>query len=311
MSESEPYRSWRIPQCPFQIECSHATLLRIRQEVEGSLSSSRGAREAGGVLFGKNEPGGIRIVASRPLHCEHAFGPGFVLSERDEEGLRDLIAAPGVETDLAGLDVLGWYHSHIYSKIFLSERDLQIHGRHFTAPFQVALVLQPSSERPPRAGFFFREASGGLRTDSSYEEFVVENAQPAREVQQPAHHTRGPSDRRASPARETRERSKPACPRCGSHRIHQSHRMHLFERLWSLFGRYPYRCQECLSRFLLRRSPDLLGVMRGNRRRRPEERRRAWLRTRREILLYGGAVFGFLLFLLFIMRETSPKADQP
>ena len=37
------------------------------------------------------------------------------------------IAAAGLETDLAGLNVLGWYHSHIYSKIFLSERDLQIH----------------------------------------------------------------------------------------------------------------------------------------------------------------------------------------
>jgi len=311
MSENEQHRRWRIPQCPFWIECSSATLDLIRQEIESSSNSSSGARETGGVLFGKNEPGRIRIVTYRQLDCEHAMGPGFVLSEKDEKRLADLIAAPGTEAVLHGLEVLGWYHSHIYSKIFLSERDLQLHSRHFSAPFQVALVLQPSSERLARAGFFFREDAGIMRTDSSYEEFAIESAPPTPEVQQHARAAGGPSTRRALPARKSSERSQPVCSRCGSRHIQKSHRMHMIERFWSLLGFYPHRCQECLSRFFLRRSSDPLGAIRENYRKRPEERQRVWLRTRREMLLYGGAIFGFLLFLLFLMRETSPKADQP
>ena len=141
-------------------------------------------------------------------------------------------------------------------------------------------MLQPSSEPPARAGFFFREATGDIRGDSSYEEFVIAN-------------------------------TPPACPRSGSQRMQKSHRVYLLERFRSLFGYYPYRCQECLSRFFRKRSADSLGALRGNYKRRPVERRRVWLRTRREIILYGGAIFGFLIFLLFMMREPSPKADQP
>jgi proteasome lid subunit RPN8/RPN11/DNA-directed RNA polymerase subunit RPC12/RpoP len=304
MTGGEYYKSWRIPQCPFEIECSAATLDRIRREVESGLSFSSGPREAGGVLYGKNEPGRIRIVACRPLDCEHALGPGFVLSETDEKRLADLIAAPGVEPDLHGLDVLGWYHSHVYSKIFLSERDAQIHARYFSAPFQVALVLQPRDEKPPRAGFFFREADGAMRTDSCYEEIVIEGGQPKPQVEAPGP-APSPSARRVSPHRKPSAQAQPVCPRCGSKHIQKSRRTDPLERFRSMLGYYPYRCQECLSRFFLRQSPG------GNPRKRPEERRRAWLRTRREILLYAGAIFGFLLFLLFLMRETSPKTDQP
>jgi len=297
MEPIDPYRRWQIADCPFAIECSYATLDEIRTEVE---NSSGDGREAGGVLFGRNEPGRIRIVAHRPLDCEHAMGPGFVLSANDEKEIARLIAS-----DLGGLEPLGWYHSHIYSKIFLSERDLQIHSEYFPAPFQVALVLQPRSERPARAAFFFRAPGGAMRTESSYEEFTIERA-PAVKVQ-PDTAMHRPGNPRG---RKIRQPELPVCPKCGSKRVQKSHRRHILKRIWNLFGYYPYRCQECLSRFYLRISPDLLGTIR-RKRIRPEERQRVWMRTRREILLYGVGIFGFLLFLLFLMRETAPKGDQP
>ena len=70
-----------------------------------------------------------------------------------------------------------------------------------------------------------------------------------------------------------------------------------------------YRCHECLFRSLLKRS-DLLDAIRPTSRKRPEERRRAWLRTRREILLWGGGIIGFLMILYYLIRDTGPKQDQ-
>jgi hypothetical protein len=42
------------------------------------------------------------------------------------------------------------------------------------------------------------------------------------------------------------------CPYCrDSARIRRSRRKNLFERILSLFGRFPYRCGECGNRFML------------------------------------------------------------
>src|SRR5256885_2211359 len=150
-----PYRIFRLPKCSFSIECSSALLEQIRREVDYGLYFPRRERESGGVLFGRTEPDRIQIVAYRPLHCEHAMGPGFVLSQNDEKSLVELISSSRTHCELNELQALGWYHSHIYGKVSLSERDLQIHSRFFAAPFQVALVLRLSSERATRAGWFF------------------------------------------------------------------------------------------------------------------------------------------------------------
>jgi hypothetical protein len=282
---------------------------QIRQEVERGRGLSGGERETGGVLFGIHEPGRIRILASKPIRCEHALGPGFVLSEKDEEGLAQLIPSPATDPGLSGLQALGWYHAHIRSKIFLSERDLQIHSRYFDAPYQIALVVHPRSEGPPRAGFFFREASGQMRTESSYEEFTFETPPPAAPEAKPAAVSkRAPShSRRHSHSNPEAPAEEIACPRCGSKHLRQSRRTGLMDWLRGVFGFHPYRCHECLSRSFLRTSPDLLELVRPSRRRRPEERKRVWKRRRREMLLWGGGILGFLAILYLLIRDTGPK----
>ena len=305
-------RTWRIPQCPFLLECPAAVLEQMRQEVESGRNSPNGERETGGVLFGIHEPGRICILASKPLSCEHAMGPGFVLSEKDEKRLAQLIAAPATAPELNGLQALGWYHSHIRSRIFLSERDQQIHSRYFAAPHQIALVIHPRSDRPASAGIFFREASGQMRTESSYEEFAIEAPPPpVPERKQPVLSEPAPAHRPTpSPAKPEPQREA-ICPKCGSKHLRRSRRTGPIERFREVFGFYPYRCHECLSRSFLKTSPNLLKVARSSPRRRPEERKRARQRTRREILLWGGGIFGFLAILYYIIRDTGPKPDAP
>ena len=305
-------KAWRIPQCPLLMECSSAVLEQIRREVEAGRNLVRAERETGGVLFGIHEPGRICILACKALQCEHAMGPGFVLSEKDEKRLAQLISAPATDPELNGLEALGWYHSHIRSRIFLSERDLQIHSRYFAAPFQVALVIRPGSERPVRAGFFFHEPSGEMRTESSYEEFTIEIPPPAAPELKPAVVSKQAPSHRRTPSRvKPEQQTETLCPKCGSKHLRRSRRTGPIERFREFFGFYPYRCHECLSRSFLKTSSDLLERARSSPRKRPEERRRARERTRREMLLWGGGIFGFLAILYYLIRDTGPKPDAP
>lgn len=125
------------------------------------------------MLFGTRTPDGIRILGSTPMPCEHATGPSFVLSHRDETRLADLLGDLASDANLVGMEPVGWYHSHTRSQIFLGQSDVQLYDRHFPQPDRVALVLRPQTGGPPRAGFFFRERDGKLRTDASYSEFYI------------------------------------------------------------------------------------------------------------------------------------------
>jgi proteasome lid subunit RPN8/RPN11 len=137
-------------------------------------SRSRAAAPKGGILLGKWEEGRLIISDYKPLDCEHACGPSFILSPRDRARLTELIAS----VKSLGEQVTGWYHSHTRSGIFLSEADLGIHNEFFPEPWQVALVLRPDTFLPTRAGFFFRDAGGTMRAESSCLEFTVEPLAP-------------------------------------------------------------------------------------------------------------------------------------
>jgi proteasome lid subunit RPN8/RPN11 len=163
--------TWTAPECPFTIEYSPRALDDIRLAVvDAFFSLPRGGAEIGGILCGNWDGGRLTITDYAALDCEHAFGPSFALSPRDETQLSGLLAA----SSRNGSRPVGWYHSHTRSEIFLSDADQEIHRRFFPEPWQVALVLKPHTFHPARAGFFFRDSSGGIHAEASYAEFVLE-----------------------------------------------------------------------------------------------------------------------------------------
>jgi proteasome lid subunit RPN8/RPN11 len=145
--------------------------------VDAFFSLPRGGAEIGGVLLGRHVEGRVSIAEYLALDCEHAMGPSFVLSPRDESKLQELLDQ--VRSNPAGLIPVGWYHSHTRSEIFLSEADQEIHRRFFPEPWQVALVFKPHTFQPMRCGFFFRETDGSIHATSTYQEFLLE-AMPLR-----------------------------------------------------------------------------------------------------------------------------------
>jgi proteasome lid subunit RPN8/RPN11 len=163
---------WPAAECPFIVEYSPRVLDDIRLAVtDAFFSLPRGGAEIGGVLLGRQEKGRISIVDSVPMECEHAFGPSFVLSDRDQAKLAELVASGSRNPHARPL---GWWHSHTRSDIFLSEADLQVYNSYFPESSQVALVLKPHTFQPTRAGFFFREPDGSIHAASSYHEVVLD-----------------------------------------------------------------------------------------------------------------------------------------
>ena len=165
--------TWSVPRCPFEIEYSARVLDDIRLAVvDAFFSLPRGGAEIGGILLGSWDGERVAIASYEPVDCQHALGPSFTLSPHDQAQLAEIIA--GARRNPPNRQPVGWYHSHTRSEVFLSDADQAIHNRFFPEPWQVALVMKPHTFEPMRAGFFFRERDGSMRTKASYQEFRLE-----------------------------------------------------------------------------------------------------------------------------------------
>ena len=172
--------TWKVPQCPFTIEYVPRVLDDIRLAVvDAFFSLPRGGAEIGGVLLGRHADARVMVTEHLPIDCEHATGPSFALSARDEAELEKLFAR--IKVEYPDLEPVGWYHSHTRSEIFLSDADQALHERFFPESWQVSLVLKPHTFQPMRCGFFFRESDGSLHAAETYQEFTLE-AMPLRTV---------------------------------------------------------------------------------------------------------------------------------
>jgi len=168
------FATWSAPGHSFRIEYSAAVLEQIREiAVDGYHRVPHGGVETGGILFGGYQENVVRIVAWRPIVCEYAKGPSFLLSEKDEAALAEALQSWRGDAELAPLEPVGWYRAHTRSEVLLSDVDLAFFDRFFPQPWQVGLIVRPASFAPTRAGFFFREAEGGIRAESSYLEFTL------------------------------------------------------------------------------------------------------------------------------------------
>ncbi|MBM3726107.1 MAG: hypothetical protein FJW40_11855 [Acidobacteria bacterium] len=175
------YESWQPEGRNVRIEYTPEVMDEIRMHVVTWFRKmGRGGLEVGGVLFGLRVQGRVRILAWRPIECEHARGPGFLLSPADESKLAATLAHEPGQGDLKGLDVVGWFHSHTRSGIHLSQEDLDLHNLYFPQDWQIALVLHPSNAAPTRAGFFYREPGGAIQAAQSVLEFELKPLKPAK-----------------------------------------------------------------------------------------------------------------------------------
>ena len=170
----QEFGQWRVEDLPLRIEYSLAVMeeLRLYGE-EGFQKIPHGGIEVGALLLGERNGETVRILEWRPMACDHARGPGFTLSPSDREALTELIGSCAKAPELKGLAVVGWFHTHTRSKIFLSAEDLNVHEAFFADPGQVALIMRPQKDMPSMAGFFCKDISGTMNGEASALEFIV------------------------------------------------------------------------------------------------------------------------------------------
>lgn len=203
------FGTWSAAASPLTIEYSLVVIEEIRHEVaEGFQKLSRGGIEVGGVLYGVHEGQTVRVMAIRPVACEHAQGPAFRLSERDRAALHQQLRQDQADTRLEALVCLGWYVSHTRTEIMLSESDQEIFSTFFAKPWQVTLVVRPSRGGNMRAGFFVREPDGTVNAGQSYLEFNF----PDRLAGVFDHPRGGPAERQTSERRSALRAMKPPVP---------------------------------------------------------------------------------------------------
>lgn len=97
------------------------------------------------------------------------------------------------------------------------------------------------------------------------------------------------------------------CPKCNEDRLHRSHRRGLWEHLLSWFMKYPYRCQNCGTRIILR--PDEMESPNSSSRSSVEMEikktwaKAEWKRRRTQMAVYASGLLFFAIFLYFILQE--------
>src|SRR5580704_16190588 len=166
------FGSWTVPESPITVEYSLVVIEEIRHAVaEGFQRLSRGGIEVGGVLYGTRDGRTVRVLAMRPIACEHARGPGFLFSDKDRVALNEQLVRDKEDPQLQELISVGWFLSHTRSEIALTESDLEIYSIFFPAPWQVTLVIRPGRAGSMRAGYFVREPDGTVKGERSYLEF--------------------------------------------------------------------------------------------------------------------------------------------
>jgi proteasome lid subunit RPN8/RPN11 len=159
----ESFGAWNLPAGPHGIEYSTQLIEDIAAAARvGFNKFPRGGVEVGGLLFGTRDRSGVSIVAARSIPCEYTFGPSFSLSGEEHDALSEVLRNYRSDPALKELVPVGWYHSHTRSELALSDADLHLHNRHFSEPWQIALLLKPAIASPTRLAIFIKSERGDL-----------------------------------------------------------------------------------------------------------------------------------------------------
>src|ERR1700689_2885042 len=139
------------------IEYSLAAVDEVRRlAVDGFMAFGHGGLEVGGVLYGARDGNRVSVLASAELCCEHALGPGFILSATDRQALARLLEPP------AGLQTVGWYRAHTRRGLDLDASDRELFDQFLPKEKGIGLVLKPSRRGPSSAALYVRKTTGEI-----------------------------------------------------------------------------------------------------------------------------------------------------
>ncbi len=134
---------------------------------DGYRRIPHGGVETGGLLFGSRSGNTVQLEAYRPIRCQHAFGPSFVLSEGDLTGIKEQLASAAADEDLKGLEPVGWFIGHTRSPLQMSDREALWFDTLFPETSSLTVLVKPERFQPTRFGFLLRGPEGQLQRDAN------------------------------------------------------------------------------------------------------------------------------------------------
>jgi len=166
---------WEDPGDSIMIQVGLDLVERLGTAVQRGLGAGPRGNEIGGILLGRPLPGFRRAVLIEDFevaHCEHLRGGSYTLSPKDQRSLRIRLARH------VGQQVVGYFRSHTRPGMYLDRDDFAVFSQYFPEPWQVFLLVRPSTEGPAMGGFFFWE-EGDVNRRSTYRQFPFECARLA------------------------------------------------------------------------------------------------------------------------------------
>ena len=193
MNNSEPiagYAYWIAPDGVSRVLYS----LAVFHEIDGVVNEAyrripHGGVETGGLLFGKFTEDTVQIDAFRPIECQHAYGPSFVLSESDLAGIREQMKKAEEDAELSGLVSLGWFIGHNRSPLLLTEREAQWFDSLFPDEGSLTVLVKPERFQPTQFGFLLRLPGVEMPRDAAASAIILplsQGSSPARERPAPS-----------------------------------------------------------------------------------------------------------------------------
>ena len=165
---------WDSPGTEFPIRYSLPLLREIDSFVaDGYRRIPHGGLEVGGLLYGTMETDGLTLLHYQPIECQHLYGPRFVLSEADVEGLRLHVGRPFHHESLGELTLAGWIISRGRGDLKLMEREIELFDELFPSPRQVTMLVKPEKFKPTRYGFLVRPRWSRLIDPVCHESFIL------------------------------------------------------------------------------------------------------------------------------------------
>jgi hypothetical protein len=124
-------------------------------------------------MYGSRRSDAIRILTWRPIASEYAEGETLRLSYRDRMTLAVQLEVARGNPELKDLRPVGWFVSHPNGGVAMTASDLEIYAGFFPESSQITLAIHPTGGGRAEAGFFARAADGSVRSEASYQNFVL------------------------------------------------------------------------------------------------------------------------------------------
>ena len=136
---------WEDPGDSIMIQVGLDLVERLGAAVQQGLGGGPRGTEIGGILLGRTLPGFGRAVLIEDFElapCEHLRGGSYTLSAKDKRTLGTRLARHRAS------DVVGYFRSQTRPGMYLDQDDFAVFSQYFPEPWQVFLLVRPSTEGP-------------------------------------------------------------------------------------------------------------------------------------------------------------------